>query len=88
MSEIEELQKEIEVIKVRNKRVEADKAWETSFTRKLVITFSTYVLIALVMAVLQVPQPLLSAVVPAAGYLLSTLSWGIVKNWWLKSKKI
>jgi len=33
MEELEELKVEIEKIKERNKRVEADKAWETSFSR-------------------------------------------------------
>lgn len=31
--ENQELEKEIEQIKERNKRVELDKAWETSWTR-------------------------------------------------------
>ena len=30
-----DLNKEIEEIKKRNKRVELDKAWETSWTRKI-----------------------------------------------------
>ena len=32
------LEKEIESIKKRNKRVELDKAWETSWTRKICIS--------------------------------------------------
>ena len=35
--EIEDLKKEIENIKERNKRVELDKKWETSWTRKICI---------------------------------------------------
>ena len=33
--ENQELEKEIEQIKERNKRVELDKAWETSWTRRI-----------------------------------------------------
>jgi len=33
---------EIEKIKGRNRRVEADKAWETSLTRKILIAVLTY----------------------------------------------
>lgn len=33
--ENKELEKEIEQIKARNKRVELDKAWETSWTRRI-----------------------------------------------------
>ena len=36
-----ELEKEIEEIKKRNIRVEKDKAWETSFTRKVCIAILT-----------------------------------------------
>ena len=32
---MEELKKELEEIKQRNKRVELDKKWETSYTRKV-----------------------------------------------------
>ena len=32
---MEELKKELDEIKLRNKRVELDKKWETSYTRKI-----------------------------------------------------
>ena len=34
---MKDLEKEIEQIKVRNKRVEKDKAWETSWIRRICI---------------------------------------------------
>ena len=37
-----DLEKEIKEIKERNKRVETDKAWETSWTRKICIALLTY----------------------------------------------
>ena len=40
-----ELEKEIEEIKKRNIRVEKDKAWETSFTRKVCIAILTYIVV-------------------------------------------
>ena len=79
--------KEIDEIKERNKRVEVDKAWETSLTRRLTVAISTYILIMIIMYMLEVEQPHLSAVIPTVGYLLSTLSVGLVKNWWLKNKR-
>ena len=42
---MKELEKEIELIKMRNKRVEADKAWETSWTRKICIAVLTYLVV-------------------------------------------
>ena len=41
------IKEEIEKIKARNKKVEADKSWETSLTRKILIAFATYVVISL-----------------------------------------
>ena len=44
---MENLEKEIENIKNRNKRVELDKAWETSFTRKICIMILTYIVVVI-----------------------------------------
>ena len=41
----EELEKEIIKIKERNKRVELDKKWETSWTRKICICILTYIVV-------------------------------------------
>ena len=40
-----ELENEILQIKERNKRVELDKAWETSWTRKICIMVLTYIVV-------------------------------------------
>ena len=39
------IEKEIEKIKERNKKVELDKAWETSWTRKICIMILTYIVV-------------------------------------------
>ncbi len=67
----------------RNARVEADKAWETSLTRRGVIAAITYFVAVFFMWRIGVTEPFLNAVVPTGGYLLSTLSLGVVKRWWL-----
>ena len=41
--EINNLEKEIEKIKERNKKVELDKAWETSWIRRIGIMILTYI---------------------------------------------
>lgn len=86
MASLEELSKEIELIKARNRRVEADKAWETSSTRRIFIVVSTYLLIAIFLIILKVDKPFLSAIIPAVAYLISTLSLGILKSRWLKKR--
>ncbi|MBI4059742.1 hypothetical protein HY406_01640 [Candidatus Giovannonibacteria bacterium] len=79
-----ELENEIRNIKERNLRVEADKAWETSITRKLFVAVLTYLVAASLFVVLGVERPLLGALVPTAAFALSTLSLGAIKKIWLK----
>lgn len=69
----------------RNKRVEADKAWETCLSRRFFIAAITYVIAALYMNYAGLNNPWLGAFVPAGGYLLSTMSLPFVKNYWLKN---
>ncbi len=85
--DIKSLKDEIEKIKARNRRVEADKAWETSKTRAVFITLSIYLLAVLLMLLTGTANPLFNASVPALGYLLSTSTYGILKNWWLEKRK-
>lgn len=89
MSSIEELQNEIELIKKRNQRVEADKAWETSWTRKVIILFLTYIVIVIFFFFARLPKPFINAIVPALAFVLSTLTVPLFKKWWLnKYKKV
>lgn len=77
-----ELENRIKIIEQRNVRVEADKAWEISFTRKLFIAVSTYIIAAVWLIIIKDVNPLFKALVPTVGYLLSTLSLPLVKKWW------
>lgn len=86
MDKIEILEKEIEKIKERNQRVELDKAWETSNLRKIIIAAITYVLIGFYMMYLKVSNPWLNALVPTAGFLISTLTLIWLKNFWINKK--
>ncbi|MBI3385828.1 hypothetical protein HY031_01955 [Candidatus Gottesmanbacteria bacterium] len=86
MASIDGLQTELEKIKQRNKRVEGDKAWETSWTRRIFIGVSTYILILILLIITHVENPFLSALIATIGYLISTLSLGILKSWWLKKR--
>ena len=82
MSSIKELEREIREIKKRNDRVEADKAWETSKTRKSIIALFTYLSIALYLQSIDLPSPWLNAIVPTIGFLLSTLTFPYFKRIW------
>lgn len=81
---IKELEKRIEKIEKRNKKVEGDKAWETSTLRKVLIIIATYVFAVLYLTVAETSNPFFGAVVPCAGFFLSTLTIDFVKRNWLK----
>jgi len=87
MATIENLENEIEKIKARNRRVENDKAWEISWTRRIFISVSTYIVISIFLIIAKVDKPFLSSIIPALAYLLSTFSLSILKNRWIKNQK-
>jgi len=84
---VKNLEKEIESIKKRNVRVEADKAWETSWTRRILILVLTYIVIVIFFYFAGLQKPFLNSIVPALAFALSTLSLGYFKEIWLKSRK-
>jgi hypothetical protein len=81
---IEHLEKEIEILKARNIRVESEKSWETSWQRKVGIIVTTYFVMILIFWSLGNTEPLINAIVPTFGYTLSTLSMGWMKKIFLK----
>lgn len=78
------IEEEILKIKERNHKVEADKAWETSALRRIVLMILTYLSIGFYLNVIGVFNPWLSAIVPSLGFMLSTLTLPFFKNLWLK----
>lgn len=78
------LEQRITAIEARNRRVEAEKAWETSWFRVLTITAGTYLAATILLSMIEVPDPYLGALVPTLGYFLSTLSLPALKRWWIK----
>ena len=71
----------------RNKRVEGDKAWETSTLRKVLILILTYIFAVLYLKIADTTNPFLGAVVPCAGFFLSTQTLNIIKKKWLSKRK-
>jgi len=84
MEKLELLEKEIEQIKQRNKKVEIDKAWEISYTRKIIIAILTYIVVVLFFYFAKLTSPFINAIVPTIGFLLSTLSISLFKKLWIK----
>ncbi len=83
MDELEQIKKDIQEIKERNARVEMDKAWETSVSRKVLVAILTYIVVVLFFTVAHLSRPFVNAIVPTLGFLLSTLSISLFKNLWI-----
>lgn len=85
---MKDLEKEIELIKERNKRVEKDKAWETSWTRRICIMILTYIVVVMYSYIVQKYNNIFfSSIVPVIGFTLSTLSLKLVRKIWEKKKE-
>ncbi|MEM0475708.1 MAG: hypothetical protein QW343_02855 [Candidatus Norongarragalinales archaeon] len=80
------LEKRVARIEARNARVEADKAWETSWTRRVLLAVFTYLAVGFYLQAIAVPQPWLNAVIPSIAFLLSTLTLPFFKEQWLKTR--
>lgn len=82
-----DLEAEIQNIKERNKRVELDKMWETSWTRRVCICILTYIVVVTYSYIIRYfDNILLSSLVPVIGFTLSTLSLKYVRKSWEKKK--
>lgn len=85
---MKELEQRIAKIEKRNKRVETDKAWETSWTRRICIMVLTYLVVVTYSYIIrECDNILLSSLVPVLGFLLSTLSVKAVRRLWEKKNK-
>ncbi len=84
---LEELEKRIEKIELRNNRVETDKAWEISWTRRILIAIFTYLAIVIYLKFIVHINPWINAIVPTTGFLLSTLTLPFFKKLWIKYVK-
>lgn len=81
-----DLEKRISAIEARNQKVELDKAWEVSWTRRLSIAALTYMVVATYLIYIDNDQPLINAAVPTVGFLLSTLVLPQIKSFWQSRK--
>lgn len=84
MSTFEDIERRIEAIERRNSKVEADKDWEGSWFRKILVALFTYLSIALYFQYILQADPWLNAIVPTVGFLLSTLTFSYFKALWVK----
>jgi hypothetical protein len=72
----------LEQLEARNKRVEADKAWETSLVRRLGIMILTYLVVVCYLRFVVHIDPWINALVPVIGFFRSTLTLSLLKKYW------
>lgn len=77
------IEQELNQIQERNKKVEADKAWETSSLKRGIIVGFTYFIAVVFMASVKIEKPFINALIPTGGYFLSTLTLRPLKQWWI-----
>lgn len=78
------LEERVEIIEKRNQRVEAEKAWEISWLRRLLVSLTTYISVVIFLFTIDNQRPFINALVPVIGYLLSTMALYNVKKSWTK----
>ena len=81
-----DLKGEVDKIKQRNKRVELDKAWEVSWTRRLILVILTYLVIVIFFYSAGLSNPWINSIVPALAFVISTLTLPFFKKFWIKNK--
>jgi uncharacterized membrane protein YfbV (UPF0208 family) len=82
------IERDIVEIKQRNARVEADKAWETSFARRGLVAVATYIAASALFVSINVTNPFGNALIPTVAYAISTLSLPFVKKWWIGKRRV
>ena len=80
---LRQFEKRINIIEERNKKVELDKSWELSYSRRILLMLFTYLAIGFYLQAIRIPEPWLNAIVPSVAFLLSTLTLPLFKKLWL-----
>jgi len=79
------LESALAAVQERNRKVEIQKAWEVSKTRRSFIALVTYVTAYMYMTYgLGIEDAFWDAFVPTGGYILSTFSLPVIKNLWIQ----
>lgn len=86
MTTIQNLENRIVELESRNNRVESDKAWETSWVRRIAVMALTYAVVASYLHFVVHISPWINAVVPVVGFFLSGVTISLLKKIWLSKR--
>jgi hypothetical protein len=81
---MQNLRREITEIQKRNARVERDKKWEISATRKIFIGILTFLSAFLFLKIAGFENCFFAAFVPTGGFFISTFSLKFLRKIWEK----
>ncbi len=81
-----ELEERVSKIEKRNANVAADKAWEASWTRRMLVMLFTYLAMSVYLWAIGVTDPWLNGIVPTAAFMISGLTMPYFKREWLKHR--
>jgi len=81
---METVEQRMQKIEDRNKKVEGDKAWEISWTRRVLLSLFTYISVGAYFGAIKIDRPWLNAIVPTLAFMISTLTIPFFKRLWLK----
>jgi len=84
---IDKIEKRLSAIEHRNVSVTIDKTWETSWTRRLAIAVLTYIVVCSYLFMIDNENPMINGLVPALGFLLSTLALNWLRIIWQYRKQ-
>lgn len=85
---MKDLEKRVVAIEKRNKKVETDKAWETSWIRRICIMILTYIVVIAYSYVIRKSDNIfLNSLVLVIGFTLSTMLLNLVRKIWEKQEK-
>jgi hypothetical protein len=76
------LEDRVAAIEARNQKVESDKHWETSWTRRLSIAVLTYAVVVGFLYYIDNDAPYINGLVPVVGFMLSTLVLSTIRKVW------
>lgn len=82
----ESLESRIRKIEERNRYVEQNKSWETSWVRRVCISILTYIVVLTYSWWIGTPRPWIHSLVPVIGFLLSTLTISRIKKRWIQTR--
>lgn len=83
---LESLEARVGRIEGRNIKVETDKAWERSWSRRILIALFTYLAISIYLATIHISRPWINAIVPTLGFMISTLTMPFFKKLWINAR--